>query len=74
MIDLAIFSPTHVHKESGNLYEYIFTTNLTANDPIKWPKMIVYRNSSLEVFSKPETEFHDRFMKYSIALTGMNYE
>lgn len=46
---------------SGVEYELLCVTNTTAKDNTKWPVTAVYRNKDGELFSRPASEFFDKF-------------
>jgi len=54
------FHPTHIHKSSGKMYQFMFTTNVKASKP-DFIMQAVYRDETLKLWSRPYEEFEQKF-------------
>lgn len=55
------FHPNYVHKSSGKMYQFMFTTNVNASKP-DFQLTAVYRDETLKLWSRPYEEFENRFI------------
>ena len=56
---------THLHKESGDCYQLLFITNEESTRD-KFVPTAVYIDESGALWSRPWTEFLDRFIKLPV--------
>lgn len=57
-----MFSPTHKHIETGDLYQFLFSTNEHCTRT-GWDKMAVYVDHKNRKLSRPLIEFEERYIK-----------
>jgi len=51
---------THVHKETGNTYQFLFYTNRAATKD-GWLVQAVYIDGNGDIWSRDENDFLERF-------------